>query len=164
MRIPITATLFLTTLLATGAGQAAADEPWTQPGWEPITASERQPPAPDEIPASAVPVQEHNGIRYLTGGLGTAERAWLKEHGATYPLFLQFSQGTRGAFVSSVQVTLRRAGGETVFEATTDGPLIYVDLPAGRYQLTADYRGQQRELSLSIPNDGQQLQRSINFP
>lgn len=167
MRIPITATLFLTTLLATGAGQAAADEPWNQPGWEPITERERQSPVADEIAASAVPVQEHDGIRYLTGGLGTAERAWLKEHGAGYSLALQFSQGARGAFVSSVEVTLRHDGAdggkETVFQATTDGPLIYLDLPAGRYQGIADYRGQQREFSLSVPHDGQQ-QRSINFP
>ncbi|MFI9654043.1 hypothetical protein ABGV17_04835 [Guyparkeria sp. GHLCS8-2] len=142
---------------------AVDDEPWKKPGWEPITEQERQPASPDEVANSAVDVREHNGIRYLTGGLGAGERAWLKQHGPSYPVALQFSKGERGAFVSSVEVNIRAADGETRFEATTDGPMIYIDLPAGRYTATASYQGHDRDFTLQVPTSGR-TSHSINFP
>ncbi|KTG17623.1 MULTISPECIES: hypothetical protein [unclassified Guyparkeria] len=142
---------------------AAEDEPWKKPGWEPISEEERQPVTPDEIAASAVAVQEYRGVRYLTGGLGAGERAWLEQHGTSFPVTLQFSKGQRGAFVSSVDVTIRDESGQTRFEATTDGPLIYIDLPAGDYQATTRYRGHARDFELRVPATGRTTQ-SINFP
>ncbi|MFP4251451.1 MAG: hypothetical protein ACOCY2_01050 [Guyparkeria sp.] len=148
--------LFLTPALG-------ADEPWKQPGWEPITDEERQPASPDEVAESAVEVREYQGTRFLTGGLGTAERAWLQEHGADYPVALQFSKGQRGAFVSAVDVRVRTPDDKTRFEATTDGPMLFIDLPEGRYTASASYKGEDREFSLDVPANGQ-VSRSINFP
>lgn len=142
---------------------AADDDPWKKPGWEPITEQERQPASIDETAESAVDVHEHNGIRYLTGGLGTGERAWLKQHGSSYPVALQFSKGQRGAFVSSVDVNIRATDGETRFEATTDGPMIYIDLPPGRYSVTTRYQGHDRDFTLQVPTSGQ-TSHSVNFP
>ncbi|HER34697.1 MAG: hypothetical protein JXJ30_08505 [Halothiobacillaceae bacterium] len=142
---------------------AADDEPWKKPGWEPASKEERQPVTPDQIDSSAVDIQENRGLRYMTGGLGTGERAWLKQHGTSFPVTLQFSKGQRGAFVSSVDVTIRDQSGQTLFEATTDGPLIYIDLPAGNYQTTVSYRGQVRDFDLQVPSTGQ-TSKSINFP
>ena len=157
------AALSLASVMTVQAGMAAEDEPWKKPGWEPITESERQPVTPDEIAASAVDVQENRGIRYLTGGLGAGERAWLEQHGASYPVTLQFSKGKRGAFVSSVEVMIQSRNGQTQFEATTDGPLIYIDLPNGNYEVTTRYRGQERTFNLRVPANGQ-TSHSINFP
>lgn len=141
---------------------AVDDEPWEKPGWEPITEEERQPPSPDEVAESAVDVQKNNGLNYLTGGLGAAERAWLKQHGKSYPVALQFSKGERGAFVSSVEVIIRSSNEQAQFEATTDGPLIYIDLPNGNYEATVRYRGQERTFELRVPAN-ERTSRSINF-
>ena len=157
------AALGLATVMATLPGMAAEEEPWKSPGWEPITESERQPVTPDEIAASAVEIQENRGIRYLTGGLGAGERAWLEQHGSSYPATLQFSKGQRGAFVSSVDVMIRSRNGQAQFEATTDGPLIYIDLPNGNYEVTARYRDQERTFDLRVPANGR-ASHSINFP
>lgn len=142
---------------------AADEEPWKEPGWEPISEEERQPVTPDEIAASAVKVQENREIRYLTGGLGAGERAWLEQHGTSYPVTLKFSKGKRGVFVSNVTVSIRSRDGQTQFEATTDGPLIYIDLPNGQYEATARYRGHERTFGLRAPANGR-TSLSINFP
>lgn len=163
MRPIVTATaLTLASAILASPVLAAEDEPWKKPGWEPISEEERQPVTPDQISASAVEVQEDRGIRYMTGGLGSGERAWLEQHGASFPVTLQFSKGQRGAFVSSVNVTIHQ-NGQTQFEATTDGPLIYIDLPAGNYQTTVRYRGHVRDFDLRVPATGRTSQ-SINFP
>jgi len=159
--VSATAIVLVSTCLAAPA-LAGDDEPWKEPGWEPITDAERQPATPDEIHASAVDMQESRGIRYLTGGLGAAERAWLKQHGSDFPVTLQFSRGARGAFVSSVEVTVRSRNGQTQFEATTDGPLIYIDLPNGNYEVTARYREQERTFDLRVPAN-RRTSLSINF-
>ncbi|MFN2382557.1 MAG: hypothetical protein ABR561_08435 [Guyparkeria sp.] len=140
-----------------------ADEPWKQPGWEPITEEERQPASPDEIAQSAVDVQDYQGVGYVTGGLGADERAWLKQHGHSYPVTLQFSKGERAAFVSSVEVVIRSRNGQTQLEATTDGPLIYIDMPNGNYEVTAKYRDQEQTFDLRVPANAQ-TSHSINFP
>ena len=164
MRPTVTATaLSLAAALCTPLAVAADDAPWKAPGWEPITASERQPVTAEEIEASAVEVQENRGVRYLTGGLGAGERAWLEQHGSAFPVTLRFSKGTRGAFVSAVDVTIRSRNGQIQFEATTDGPLIYADLPNGSYEATTTYREHQRQFELRVPAGGQAV-RSINFP
>ncbi|MCL7744249.1 hypothetical protein LV476_04695 [Guyparkeria hydrothermalis] len=142
---------------------AAEDEPWKKPGWEPISEEERQPATPDQIDSSAVDVQENRGVSYMTGGLGSGERAWLEQHGTSFPVTLQFSKGQRGAFVSSVNVTIHDQSGQTLFEATTDGPLIYIDLPAGNYQTTVNYRDHVRDFDLRVPSSGR-TSKSINFP
>ncbi|MFI9652886.1 hypothetical protein [Guyparkeria halopsychrophila] len=161
-RTILTLGLALTLPLIAQTAWAVDDEPWNQPGWEPVTEEQRQPASPNEMAESTIEVREHQGIRYLTGGLGTGERAWLEEHGSSYPVVLQFSKGARGAFVSSVDVSIRTPDGETRFEATTDGPMIYIDLPAGRYTATARYQGHDRDLTLQVPANGQ-VSRSINF-
>lgn len=154
----------LLTVLVLGASMAQADEtqPWKSPNWEPITEAERQPATEAEIAEVSLAPKTADGHRYLTGGFGVAERAWLAEHGADFPLRLEFSRGARGEFVSAVVLRLDR-GGEQVFEATSDGPLMYVDLPAGRYAGEAVYRDATRTFSVDVPQTGQ-ARAHVNFP
>jgi len=160
----------MTTLLVAGATLwgtvPAASETaplWTQPGWERITDEERQPATEQEIEQVMLPTHNYNDVRYLTGGFGVAERAWLAEHGAAYPLRIEFSRGLRGEFVSDVKLTLRDAQGRVAFEAASDGPLMFIDLPLGRYSGEAVYAGQSRHFSVSVPRLGQ-ARININFP
>lgn len=160
--IPMALLLAFTPLQA--SEHTSDKEPWQQPGWEPVTEEERNPGlSQEEIAQARLPVQEANGIRYVSGGVGAAERAWLKQEGKDYSLKLQFSAGSHGAFVSQVEIVLRRDDGQPTFQTTSQGPLLYVDLPAGRYQGQARYDGQPRDLRVTVPESGQ-AQQSINFP
>lgn len=149
--------------LSLSLAHAADDEPWLKEGWEPITEEERQPATEQEVGEVSLAEHEANGIRYLTGGIGVAEREWLDQHGADYSQRLEFSKGERGAFVSQVALTVRDRDGTVVFEAESDGPILYIDLPEGRYRADARYAGETREFALNVRAGGQS-RAHVNFP
>ncbi|MFP4294709.1 MAG: hypothetical protein ACOC00_01100 [Halothiobacillaceae bacterium] len=152
--------------MALSVSLAHADEaqPWQSPDWEPIAEAERQPATEAEIEQVTLAAKSTDeGMSYLTGGFGVAERAWLAEAGADFPLRLEFSRGARGEFVSDVQVRLTHSAGEPVFQAGSDGPLMYVDLPDGRYAGEASFRGETRSFSVDVPARGQ-VHAHVNFP
>lgn len=154
--------LVLSGFLLFSAGVAASERPpWATDAWEPITDEERKPPTVTEIDRAAVPVQASQGISYITGGLGSAERAWMDKHGAAYGWKMVFSQGERGGFVAGVAVRIFDEQGQAVFAATTDGPWLLVDLPAGEYQAKATFREQTRQFSVRL-NQTQQVSQ-VNF-
>jgi len=163
LRIMTVSAVVVAGLLAMSSVNAASDKPWLQPGWEPITEQERQPPTESEIGQVQLSEKTANGVRYLSGGFGVAERAWLAEQGADYPLRVEFSRGARGEFVSQVTLVLTNAAGEQVFKAVSDGPLMYLDLPPGRYQGSASYAGQAREFAVNVSGTAQ-VRANVNFP
>ncbi len=142
---------------------AADDKPWLEKGWEPITEEERRPATEGEVEQVNLSEREADGVRYLTGGIGVAEREWLDRHGKDYSQRLEFSQGERGAFVSRVRLTVRDRDGSVVFAAESDGPIMYIDLPEGRYRAEARYAGETREFSLDV-RAGSQSRAHMNFP
>lgn len=97
---------------------------------------------PREVAAGALTVKDDHGVRYVTGGIGVAERAWLAAHAAAYNTRLTFDALPAGDFVSDVQVHIQSAQGHTVLDTTTHGPKLLAELPVGTYQLTAMHDGQ----------------------
>lgn len=141
----------------------AADKPWLSEDWEPITEAERQPASEAEVEQVTLNERQADGIRYLTGGIGVAEREWLDRHGAEYPLRLEFSQGERGRFVSRVALRVEDTRGRRVFVAESDGPVMLIDLPVGAYRAEASYREAQRRFAFDVKPDGR-TELSVNFP
>jgi hypothetical protein len=86
------------------------------------------------------PAKSMNGIKYIDGGIGQLEAAAMYEAAKTFPLNLVFSAGAENNYLASVRVTIKSAG-KTVFEATSGGPILLVDLPAGKYSIEAEFRG-----------------------
>jgi len=82
------------------------------------------------------------GIPYATGGVGDTEQSYIESHFGDYSFKLV--NAGNGAYVSEVNVTLENEQGETVLETTTNGPWLVVDLPAGRYRLTASFKDQRQ--------------------
>lgn len=161
-------TLCLSVLLSTGLGlglslPAHAEEPlWKQPGWERIDAQERAPASESDIEAVSLKPVERNGITFLTGGIGVAERAWLATQGRDYSLRIEMATAGRGAYVGGVLVRILDAQGKPVLEAMSDGPLMYVRLPAGRYRLEAEAEGQTRSGTVSVI-EGRQARAYFSF-
>ncbi len=93
--------------------------------------------------SSLPPVQEHGVVSYITGGIGEDEATAFRQAAATYPLELQFAQKARprDEFLSDVRVTIRDRSGKLLLDAVTDGPYLLAKLPAGKYQIRADYNG-----------------------
>lgn len=81
-------------------------------------------------------VLKQNGIAYVSGGIGEDEVAAMKKMAAQYSLRVMVA-GQGGEYLSDVDVTIASAAGKQVFSARTDGPILLVRLPAGRYRVSA---------------------------
>lgn len=92
------------------------------------------------VHAQADRVQEANGITFVSGGIGADSRENLAAREKSYNFKLVLTLEGSGTFVSDARVTLSAAGGRTLLEHVTEGPLFLAGLPAGAYVVTATFR------------------------
>lgn len=82
-------------------------------------------------------------VRYVTGGIGEDEANLFESEAQQYPLELQFLQKSipTNQFLANINVTIQNRQGSIVLDTTTDGPYLLADLPAGKYEIKAEYDG-----------------------
>jgi hypothetical protein len=96
----------------------------------------------DNTGVQVQPMQQ-NGITYLSGGIGEDEaRAIGQAQG--YNLHMTFAIGTENKYVPDVDVTVQNASGQTLLTLSDAGPLVYVQLPPGKYTVAATRNGEER--------------------
>ena len=84
-----------------------------------------------------IPIHRAGTIRYFSAGMGQEER---EAKYPPFPLKLIFVAGPR-AYTSQVAITIADAKGEVLLQVPREqvsGPWLFVDLPAGTYDITAD--------------------------
>jgi hypothetical protein len=92
-------------------------------------------------PAGALPpAQSVAGVKYVQGGFGKDESAAMLKAASQYPLSLVFSGGKANNYVGDVDIRVRDAAGKTVLQTNAEGPIVLIDLPAGKYVIDAEYR------------------------
>lgn len=97
--------------------------------------------APIDMQAVQLQQQEQNGVRYLQGGIGQDEANALRKTPG-YDLHVELSTGPEGKFQSGATVDIQNAQGQTVLSLTDAGPLLYVQLPPGKYKVTGNAQGE----------------------
>jgi hypothetical protein len=99
----------------------------------------------EPIDGSGVQVQrqEQNGITYLSGGIGEDEAKAIQQT-TGYNLHMTFAVGADNKYIPDVEVVIEKAPGQTVLTLNDAGPLVYVQLPAGRYSVIATRNGEVR--------------------
>ncbi|MCI0992985.1 carboxypeptidase regulatory-like domain-containing protein [Pseudomonas corrugata] len=103
------------------------------------------------IDSAGVQVQplQQNGITYLSGGIGEDEaRAIGQAHG--YNLHMTFAVGPENKYIPDVHVTIHNASGQTLLTLDDAGPLVYVQLPPGKYTVMATRNGEERRDTADI--------------
>lgn len=121
---------------------------------EPVAAPSRPAlPVVTSPATSALPdVQTWQGVRYLTGGIGSDESSAIKAEFSRYALSITLASRRDGkdVFLADVPVVIRDAAGTVVLEATTDGPYLLADLSPGRYQVSATYGGEEKRAQTQV--------------
>lgn len=121
----------------------------------------------NDVPtASAMQVQEQNGIRFLSGGVGDEEQMALQHASRDYNLKLSMASG--GKYMGNGTIRIEDSRGNQLVDAATSGPLFLAQLPAGQYRITAQAEGGQpitrqihvkehgrQQLVITWPNPGQ---------
>lgn len=105
--------------------------------------------AADGMPAP----RDAGGVRYLTGGVGQDEAAYILKAGGDYSLRLTFT-GSSGQYLADVDTQIYDSSGKERFAAVSDGPFLFVQLPPGRYRVVATADGKAREQTLMVPAKG----------
>jgi hypothetical protein len=93
--------------------------------------------------------QTDGAVTYVTGGIGERETAELEAAKAYYNVHITNAEKS-GAYVSDTSVVIQDRKGRDMI-ATNTGPLLLVNLPAGRYTLLAENSGivQERHFTVS---------------
>jgi hypothetical protein len=98
---------------------------------------------PVDIAGVQVQQQQQNGINYLSGGIGLDESKAIQQTPG-YNLHMTFAVGAQDQYTADVDVTIQKAPGQTVLTLTQTGPLVYVQLPPGKYTVVATRNGETR--------------------
>ncbi|WP_058546215.1 carboxypeptidase-like regulatory domain-containing protein [Pseudomonas fluorescens] len=99
--------------------------------------------APIDNTGVQVQPMQQNGITYLSGGIGEDEaRAIGQAQG--YGLHMTFAVGPENKYIPDVEVTVQNASGQTLLTLSDAGPLVYVQLPPGKYSVVATRNGEAR--------------------
>ena len=115
-------------------------------------------------PATPLPMDEPTmvgGVDAACTGIG--DEAQTDPRWRNYPIRIEFAGGT-GQYVGNTTLTLHDDKGNMAFSVSCDGPWLLLQLPAGKYRVTASADGASpREEVISVPASGQ-ARAVIRFP
>jgi hypothetical protein len=71
-----------------------------------------------------------------------------------------FSAARDNEFLANVQVTIKDKAGKEMLSAISDGPIMLVKLPAGKYTVAAESDGKTLHRTVQVPAKGD---RQVSF-
>ena len=99
-------------------------------------------------------VRSSGGIPYISGGIGADERQAMQTLASEYNLRLTFSQAGSGSLLADIKVGVIDSSGSKRLEVVSEGPLLFIRLPPGRYRLEAMHTGNRLEKNVTLPPKG----------
>jgi hypothetical protein len=98
------------------------------------------------------PMQTQGNVTYITGGVGQEEADAMRIEAARFPLSMEFARNAKpnAEFLSGVNVIIRDQRGQTVLSTVSDGPILLVRIPPGKYTVTAEIEGQVKQQSVVV--------------
>jgi len=107
-----------------------------------------------EVVVAPFEVKTYKGISYMGSGIGLDERAMLRKIARNYRLKLVFAVKNR-ELMSDVAVRIMDASGKKVFEAISEGPWFYTNVPPGTYTVMAKAFDKVIEKKVRVHSRGQ---------
>jgi hypothetical protein len=109
-------------------------------------------------PALADPVGSASkyGLNYMTGGVGHDEVLAMRPHAKEFSMNLLFSEGAAGQAVTDVNVNIYNEQDVLVFRIKGAKPMLYVNLPAGKYMILASNNGAKLRYKVNITENTNQ--------
>lgn len=102
-------------------------------------------------------------VTYVSGGIGKPESDAMKAEAKHYPLSMVFSGNKDNEYLANVRVTIRDHTGKDVLSTTSEGPIMLVKLPTGKYRITAEADGKTLHRTVTIARTGEK-QLSLHWP
>lgn len=89
---------------------------------------------------------------YVTGGVGLHESTAMLRDRDAYPLAVEIyaRQGHHDVYTADSAVTVFDAHGHRLLHADADGPFLFADVPAGRYEVQVDRSGESKRKQVVV--------------
>lgn len=79
-------------------------------------------------------------LSWMSGGIGDDARDEMRKAAAAYSVHLVFSN-REGAYLAGIPFTVTMLNGHELYSGVSAGPLLYLKLPPGSYQIAAKFDG-----------------------
>ena len=99
-------------------------------------------------------VEPERATTYLNGGVGEDEAQYMRKTAKEWPLRLTFSEASDNDFVANVGLLVTDLHGTPYLQVSGAGPMTYARLPAGKYRVTARFKGQSETREVSLDGKG----------
>ena len=101
--------------------------------------------------AESIPMQAGE-VSYVTGGIGRSEAESMREAANDYALEIVFVQKLKQQeeFISDVKVQIQDTQKNTVLDVVTEGPFLLVNLPNGKYVITAEFNSDTKQQKVNV--------------
>jgi len=109
-------------------------------------------------PGALPPLQHSGDIGYISGGIGLEESQAIRAEAAHHALSIIFTSriDQRDSYTAPEQVTIFKADGAPVLDLKPDGPFLLIDLPPGKYRISAGSAQWSRTQMVKIGGGGHQ--------
>ena len=116
-----------------------------------------EPCTPEEI---HIQLETQGEVSFVSGGIGRCEALEMQRVARDYPLELVFVKKTPSyeTYLASIPVVVTDSKGNFILDAVTNGPFLLASLPAGRYEVSANYNGEVKAQRVTV---GKQHQRIV---
>jgi len=101
--------------------------------------------------------------RVISGGVGMTARDHMSQRAEDYELKLVFAATPSGDYLAEIPVTIKDRNGNTVVNAVSEGPWMFVDLPTGMYTVQAQYDGRTETRRVAVTSGSQRIVY-VRFP
>ena len=109
--------------------------------------------------AASLPKEHHKGaVRWMSGGVGKDQANAMRTIASRYNVRLVMAEAREptAAFLAAVPVTITDAKGHVLLRIKSDGPLLFLHLPPGRYKVKAKVAGRTLSKSFAVKSKGAQ--------
>lgn len=96
------------------------------------------------------PEESEGAIAYMSGGIDRDQASAMQHAASEYSLELEFLLGKAHEVPAYVPVTIKDMAGNLILDRASDGPLMLVQLPDGRYTVTAQNSGKTETVDVNL--------------
>lgn len=111
-------------------------------------------------PGGLIRIEDYQGVRYVSGGVGEGERAELHSLSNQFNLHLLFAMQGSGDYLADVRVNALNSRGDVVLNAESNGPWFFAQLSPGTYTIEVSIPDQLQRQTVRIEGS---RQSQLNF-
>ena len=102
-------------------------------------------------------------VPFMDGGIGKSEAASMRRAGKRFDLRMEFSSRKDNEFIAAARLLVTDMTGAPVLTLADAGPIVNMELPAGRYRVAATWHGRTETRLVSLNGKAGQSGTDLYF-